>query len=99
MKPTYLGDNLVVCGDVSGTTGLTETQARALADWWGGSYQQVVSPEGSGAARHGVIFTASGGQDPDMPVSPETVIFSLEEAQNLEKFRDVVNPGAPDWVG
>jgi len=83
----------------SGINCLTETQARALADWWGGRYHQELSPEGSGITRHGVIFKASGEQDQEMGAFQEIAIFSLEEAQALEKLRDVVNPGAPDWIG
>jgi len=80
-------------------TGLTEAQARALADWWGGRYQHTSAPGGAGKTCHGVILKASGPCGPAKAISLETVIFSLEEAQALEKFRDVNNPGAPDWVG
>ena len=81
------------------TTGLTEAQARALADWWGGGYQKLSGPKGSGGACHGVILHRSGQGGSAGPGTRETIIFSLEEAQALEKFRDVNNPGAPDWVG
>jgi hypothetical protein len=80
-------------------TGLTEAQARALADWWGGRYQELSVPEGSGDTCHGVILHRSCRRGSALPGSGETVIFSLEEAQALEKCRDVNNPGAPDWVG
>ena len=92
------GDGPVARAGKPGRTGLTETQARALADWWGGKYQQVVDPTGS-AACHGVIFPASVQHDAARPAIPETAIFSREEAQALEKFREALNPAAPDWVG
>jgi hypothetical protein len=81
------------------TTGLTEIQARALADWWGGRYERLIIPQGEGQACHGVILPASGQPGPARPASRETAIFSLEEALALEKIRDVNNPAAPDWVG
>jgi hypothetical protein len=71
-----------------GTTKLTEVQAKALADWWGGRYQQLIKPEGSGEIWHGVVFGPS-----------EVAVLSLEDAQALENVRDAVNPSAPDWVG
>jgi hypothetical protein len=81
------------------TTGLTEVQAKALADWWGGRYERLINPQGKGQACHGVILPSSGQPDPARPASRETAIFSLEDALALEKFRDVNNPAAPDWVG
>ncbi len=86
-------------GKKSETTGLTEAQARALADWWGGSYQKYAGPGGSGDTCHGVILYRFCKPDPAMQGTRETIIFSLEEARALEKFRDVNNPGAIDWVG
>lgn len=83
----------------SATTGLTEFQAKALADWWGGRYEKLISPQGEGQALHGVILPTSGQPDLGRPASRETAIFSVEEALALEKFRDVNNPAAPDWVG
>jgi hypothetical protein len=83
----------------SGTTGLTEAQARALADWWGGSFQELSSPGGAGKARYAVICEVPD-QDPPAPPHPRAVVvWSLEGAQALEKLRDAVNPCAPDWVG
>ena len=80
----------------SETNKLTEIQARALADWWGGSYKQVLDPKNSGEVWHGVVF-----RPPDWatPPSSELVVFTLEEARSLENCRETINPGAPDWVG
>jgi hypothetical protein len=81
------------------TSRLTEVQARALADWWGGRYKQVKNPEESGEVWHGVVCRQLNREDQAMPPSQELVVCSLEEARSLENFRDAVNPGAPDWVG
>lgn len=83
----------------SGTTKLTKVQAKALADWWGGRYQQVTKPEGSGEIWHGVVFRPSNQADLSSLVSSEVAVFFLEDAQALENVRDAVNPEAPDWVG
>jgi hypothetical protein len=83
----------------SAATGLTEAQARALAAWWGGRYERKASPGAPGAAGHGVIIFSPGGHDRSVAPSPEVTIFSLEEARELEKFRQAVNPHSPDWVG
>jgi hypothetical protein len=78
---------------------LTEIQARALADWWGGSYKQVMEPGESGEVRHGAVFRQLHREDQEAPLLPEHVVFTLEEARSLENCRDAINPGAPDWVG
>jgi hypothetical protein len=83
----------------SGTTRLTEAQAKALADWWGGKYHEAIGLESQGKACHGVIFTPDGKQERADPVSRQLAIFSLEEARALENTRTADNPGAPDWVG
>ena len=88
----------MACTKRSGTTRLTEAQARTLADWWGGRYQLVISPECPGYACHGVIMEPGGKQDLASPVSCQLAIFSLEDAQVLEKARGPDNPGAPDWI-
>ena len=81
------------------TDRLTEVQARALADWWGGSYQQVMSPKNLGEVWHGVVFRQLDRKELSIPLSLEHAVFSLEEARALENFRDAVNQSAPDWVG
>jgi hypothetical protein len=78
---------------------LTKVQARALANWWGGHYKQMMSPGNSGEVWHGVVFRQLDRKDHPMSLSQEIVVFSLEEARALENFRDAVNPGSPDWVG
>jgi hypothetical protein len=78
---------------------LTEVQARALADWWGGSYKQIMDPEESGEVRHGVVFRQIHREDQAAPLPPELVVFTLEAARSLENCRDAINPSAPDWVG
>ncbi len=89
----------MACTNKSGATRLTEAQARALADWWGGKYNQVISQNSPGTACHGVIFEPSERQDLATPVSCQRAVFSLEDAQALEKARGPDNPGAPDWIG
>jgi len=89
----------VACTNKSGATRLTEAQARTLADWWGGRYHQVISPDSQETACHGVIIEPIGRQDLSTPVSCQRAVFSLEEAQVLEKARGPDNPGAPDWIG
>jgi hypothetical protein len=89
----------VACSTRSEKTSLTESQARALADWWGGRYHQIFSPEGPNHACHGVIIETSGAQDSTAPASCQRTIFSLEEARILEQLRGHDNQGATDWVG
>lgn len=84
---------------MAGKTQLTEAQARALAHWWGGDYQQTKGPAGQGEVRHGVVFASPGQGDSHAPASPGVAVFSLEEVCHLENSRDAINPGAPDWVG
>ena len=83
----------------SAITRLTEAQARALADWWGGKYHQAISPECPEHTHHGVIIATRGSQDLENPTSGPKAIFSLEEAKIMEKARGHDNPGATDWVG
>ena len=80
------------------TTRLSEIQARALADWWGGSYERTGS-EKSGEVWHGVVFQPLDLKGSSKPLAPKHAVFSLEEARALENLRDAVNPDAPDWVG
>jgi len=89
----------VACTTESKTTRLSEAQARALADWWGGSLEQISSPGQAGETFFGVVFPSWGQEDQTIPHSQKTAIFSLEEARFLENLRDGNNPNAPDWVG
>jgi len=89
----------VACRTRSGKTSLTEAQARALADWWGGKYHQAISPECPEHTRHGVIIATRGSQDLANPTSGQKAVFFLEEAKIIEKGRGHDNPGATDWVG
>lgn len=90
---------MVSAKNTSETIRFTEVQARALADWWGGSYKPVRDPEESGEFRHGVVLRPPDRENQVVPLSPELVVFTLEEARSLENCRDAINPGAPDWVG
>ena len=83
----------------SGNIRLTEVQARALADWWGGSYKQVMDPRNSGEVWHGVVFRPPDVEDQAAPPALELVVFTLEEARSLANCREAINPGATDWVG
>lgn len=64
-------------------TPLTESQARALAHWWGGCYR--ARPE---TGRHAV----------HLPGFPEE-IWTREQACRVEHRRPEINPQAVDWVG
>jgi hypothetical protein len=88
----------MIKANTSTTTRLSEIQARALADWWGGSYERLSSGK-SGKVWHGVVFRPGDPKDTSMPRAPKHAVFSLEEARALENLRDAVNPEAPDWVG
>ena len=81
------------CSNSSGKTRLAEAQARALADWWGGRYRQVISPECPGKVCYGVIIEPDGAQDLAIPPSCPRAIFSLEEAKILEQVRGPENEG------
>jgi hypothetical protein len=80
-------------------TGLTETQARTLADWWGGRCREIISRQNARETRYVVIFESPGQKYPARTGPHAIVVTSLEGAQALEGLRDAVNPGAPDWVG
>jgi hypothetical protein len=86
----------VAYSTASETTRLSEAQARALADWWGGTVERITSPDLPGETWYGVVFPKDS-QAACLPREP--AIFSLEEARFLENLRDVNNPNAPDWVG
>ena len=81
------------------TNRLSEIQARALADWWGGRYEPRKNPEKSGEVWHGVVFRPLDLKGSSKPLALKHAVFSLEEARALENLRDAVNPDAPDWVG
>lgn len=81
------------------STRLTEVQAKALADWWGGCYEQRVSHQNPEEVWHGVFFRQPDRKSLPRSRSQEIAVFSLEEARALENIRDAVNPEAPDWVG
>jgi hypothetical protein len=78
---------------------LTEQQARSLAHWWGGEYQQITHPEGENLIRHGVVITR--GKSCQLQGQNEVVIrvFSLEEATEMENRRGFQEAASPDWVG
>jgi len=83
---------------LTGKTPLTEAQARALAHWWGGGYHWVAQPGPGADFWHGVVVGHQGRKECLPPESPQIAVFSLEEVQVLENFRDAVNPGTRDWV-
>lgn len=83
--------------DQQGMTPLTEQQAKALADWWGGDYQAMREVSGEDTAVvHGVVMP---GEKFCPGKAHRLAIFSLEKATALENRRSSINPGAPDWVG
>jgi hypothetical protein len=81
---------------VSNCTPLTEPQARALAQWWGGAY--APAPESGKALRHGVTLPSFSGTPADPDAAPRWV-GTMEEARHLETQRQGINPAAPDWDG
>jgi len=89
----------VAVNTMSRTTRLSEAQARALADWWGGSLQQIIGLDQTGETWYGVVLPGTARENQEMPLFQELAVFSLEEARSLEKLRDVNNPNSPDWVG
>lgn len=78
-------------------TPLTEQQARSLAHWWGGEYQEISAAAGGNVPRHGVALT-SNKSCPAQTDAP-TWVFSLEEARDLENRRGFQDAASPDWVG
>ncbi len=89
MSPTLL----------SGKTPLTEQQARSLAYWWGGAYQQISPTEGENAIRHGVVVTGKKSCRPQADADAPIRVFSLEEAREMENRRGFQEASSPDWVG
>jgi hypothetical protein len=84
--------------ETTGKTRLTEDQARALADWWGGVYHRLRAAPPEVGILHGVVWKSgceagSLGGEPGAPA-----VFFLEEACHLDNRRGEINPGAPDWV-
>ena len=80
-------------------TPLTEPQARALAQWWGGMYAS--SPPIAGTARnlrHGVTLPPCTEERAAANSLPSWV-GTMEEARELESRRHGINPAAPDWDG
>jgi len=90
----------MVSKNPKGQTPLTEPQARALADWWGGAYHQTIVPSAQGVqAIHGVILACGQHPDAEGSSSSEVSLWSLEEVRELENLRSAINPAAADWVG
>jgi hypothetical protein len=83
-----------------GKTPLTEQQARSLAYWWGGDYQQVFLAESGTTIRHGVVVRGSQNCRPRADAeAPPIMVFSLEEARDMENQRGFQEAASPDWVG
>jgi hypothetical protein len=80
-------------------TPLTEQQARTLAYWWGGEYQQISLAKGDKAIRHGVVVTGKKSCRPQADAGPLIQVFSLEEAGEMENRRGFQEACSPDWVG
>jgi hypothetical protein len=80
-------------------TPLTEQQARSLAHWWGGDYQQIFLGERGTMIRHGVVVTGTKSCRPRADADDPIQIFSLEEAREMENRRGFQDAASPDWVG
>lgn len=80
-------------------TPLTEQQARSLAYWWGGQYQQVFLAAGDNVTRHGVVVIGKKSCRPQADADTFIQVFSLEEAGEMENRRGFQEACSPDWVG
>jgi hypothetical protein len=80
-------------------TFLTEQQARTLAHWWGGKYQQIRLPEGENPIRHGVLIAREKSCQLQGQTEAVIRVFSLEEAREMENRRGFQEAASPDWVG
>ncbi len=79
---------------------LTEQQARALAHWWGVAYQKVALPsEEGGQVLHGLMMPNMHHPDTGWHPSSGNLLWSQEEARELENRRSSINPAAAEWVG
>lgn len=83
----------------SGKTPLTEQQARSLAYWWGGDYQQVFLAESGTTIRHGVAVRGPKSCRPPADKDVPVMVFFLEEAWDIENRRGFQDACSPDWVG
>ena len=88
MSPTILSQK----------TPLTEQQARSLAYWWGGEYQQISLAEGEKGIGHGVVVTGKKSCRPQAGADAPIRVFFLEEAREMEKRRGFQEAASPDWV-
>lgn len=87
-------------GKPKGKTLFTEQQAKVLAQWWGGEYQQVnLTSKGKTEVIHGLFIGSPNISGPELSTPCQILVFSLEEARELENRRSEINPSAPDWVG
>lgn len=82
-----------------GTTPLTEQQARSLAHWWGGEYREIPADGAGQGRRHGVLVTGTKSCRPRRDETAPVLVFSLEEAREMENRRDFQEACNPDWVG
>jgi hypothetical protein len=81
-------------------TPLTEQQARSLAHWWDGEYQQISLIEEKNVIRHGVVVTGQKSSClPQAEAATPIRVFSLEEAREMENRRGFQEASSPDWVG
>lgn len=80
-------------------TPLTEQQAKALAHWWGGEYQQLALGREDTIIRHGVVVLGKLNCRPQTEAAPPVWIASLEEARDMETRRGFQEAASPDWVG
>ena len=80
-------------------TPLTEQQARSLAHWWSGEYQQILPAAGENLLRHGVLIHRPQGCRPNPDFEPPARVFSLEEAREMENRRGFQEAASPDWIG
>ncbi len=82
-----------------GKTPLTEQQARALAHWWGGRYEQSIDVKEVPTVCHGVRLTTGRVDMGREKAGGCRWICSLEEAWEIEKQRGFQEACSPDWVG
>ncbi len=79
-------------------TPLTEQQARALAHWWGGRYEELPDTAGQ-SRRHGVVLTLPSAAAAVHHGVARALVLTQEEARAWETQRGFQEACSPDWVG
>jgi hypothetical protein len=85
---------------MAGKTPLTESQARTLANWYGGEYLESPLPgEQRLEMQHGIRLPQCLPEGATPPLSGGETLWSQEEIWQWENRRSCINPNAETWVG